>query len=940
MSQANKPLIFLKPLSPTLQKLKEVIEENAEAEGIEVFEVDSLEEIGQLLPNLGQCLTLVASPKKCAMMLQANRKIVKQLQSKTILLSPKSIPRKTLDKFMKVGLTECVVEPVNPKTLLYKVRLQLRSIVVKNDEEEEMNNRLSESSHMQDEVDAKAKMRAEKGVIMDEEAEDLYAREKKERAEEVEIEREDKKKKNNYKEEAIDGFYKGKSKKAEEVSLDEEDSSKKKGYQEEAIDGHYKGKKSQAEEVLDGSMGGKKKAKQEAFEEDEPIEKLKKPTLNIEGPEDLARGLEQELLEEEAKSLKKKIGPTLDIEEEEKSPKEKGDVEDLGGHYKGKIGKSLDLEDDKDPLLQEEEQEEVAIEKRKKRMALTLEEDKGEGEFLDEREEEDFSPLKNKKKANLQLTEDDPEFLDKNEEAPINEEKEKKKAKLNIVEDSEKDPIKREAFQESEREGKNHDNKADHLDGYLRGGAAKKPTLETEEDEDLYHDAEREELIKAKKEKKANLTLEDEEKDPLHGEKEYDEDLNEFKKKKKSLSLEEDGDYSKEPLSKKNEEERERRKSSFVEDSSDGYSRGKGSSELDKHQDSHNRTNARADKIKTHYSSKESLKHNEDDWGNGFGKEKKQDLEFDSQNKDEKELIIKKDDLGEQTIDYGQLKKQFEDISIDGVRNKKKEYGIFDNVAKIKTYRKRVMSLDGTPEEMEFEEVHEDKIEIESHQVFEPTSLGMEIAVQVLNHYYAEDVDSWKLCHFIHQKVKEQFKGDTIFYSFKDSAVSKAFYNGHIINSVGEEPIKPKESELEELTRLERKEVEKDYEADLKEYQRELTLIQTQWNEKYGPRLNEWKEFKTPSWKDHTFQDPINEFIFPFYEGVTLMGLAVFIPTEGFSELNAESLEAVFEVARGIIITEYHQVKGEGQIRTNDQNPEPKEEKKSGFFGRLFKKAG
>jgi len=67
MSDESKPLIFLEPLSDTLKQLKQVFEENAESEGIELYEVDDLEEAGQLIPNLGQSLILTASPKKCAM---------------------------------------------------------------------------------------------------------------------------------------------------------------------------------------------------------------------------------------------------------------------------------------------------------------------------------------------------------------------------------------------------------------------------------------------------------------------------------------------------------------------------------------------------------------------------------------------------------------------------------------------------------------------------------------------------------------------------------------------------------------------------------------------------------------------------------------------------------------------------------------------------------
>ena len=225
MAQKNKPLIFLEPLSQTLQKLKEIISENAESEGIEVFQVDEIAEMAQLLPTVGQSLTLTSSPKKCAIFLQSNKRNIKSLQSKTLLLSPKAIPRKTLDKFMKVGLTECIVEPVNPKTLLYKVRLQIRSLSTQ-DEEEEMSSRFSKDVKA-DDNDKNGKLRTEKGVIWDDE--ETPDGEKKERKEMEEVLIDDpKKSKKKYQEESIDGYYKGKKKEQEEVELDLEGKPKKK----------------------------------------------------------------------------------------------------------------------------------------------------------------------------------------------------------------------------------------------------------------------------------------------------------------------------------------------------------------------------------------------------------------------------------------------------------------------------------------------------------------------------------------------------------------------------------------------------------------------------------------------------------------------------------------------------------------------------------------
>ena len=110
--------------------------EMAENDGIEVYDIDSITEFNQLFSAVGQSVCIFGNPKKCAQALQANRKVNSKLHSKILLLTQKPIPRKTLEKFEKIGLTECINEPVAPKTLLYKVRLQLKSIASIEEQEE------------------------------------------------------------------------------------------------------------------------------------------------------------------------------------------------------------------------------------------------------------------------------------------------------------------------------------------------------------------------------------------------------------------------------------------------------------------------------------------------------------------------------------------------------------------------------------------------------------------------------------------------------------------------------------------------------------------------------------------------------------------------------------------------------------------------------------
>lgn len=133
-----KPLVFLLPLSERLQQLKDSVEESAEAENIEIFEVETLDEFNELSPHLGQYLAMCSNPKLCARLLQLNTRNIKRSESKVILLSAKQYPRKTIDRLNKLGLTDFIMENVAAKTLQYKVKLQMRSIKIQEDEEEEV----------------------------------------------------------------------------------------------------------------------------------------------------------------------------------------------------------------------------------------------------------------------------------------------------------------------------------------------------------------------------------------------------------------------------------------------------------------------------------------------------------------------------------------------------------------------------------------------------------------------------------------------------------------------------------------------------------------------------------------------------------------------------------------------------------------------------------
>ncbi len=135
----KKQLVIVPPKSEALQKLNEVLDGIANEEGIEISVIESDLELAQFIGSAGQCLVAFSSAKKCALFLQENRFLLSRFHTKVILFTPKEIPTKVLTKFIKLGLTEALLENAPPKTLLYKVKLLLRSIKASTGEKEDKN---------------------------------------------------------------------------------------------------------------------------------------------------------------------------------------------------------------------------------------------------------------------------------------------------------------------------------------------------------------------------------------------------------------------------------------------------------------------------------------------------------------------------------------------------------------------------------------------------------------------------------------------------------------------------------------------------------------------------------------------------------------------------------------------------------------------------------
>ncbi|MBT3585724.1 MAG: hypothetical protein HN509_12540, partial [Halobacteriovoraceae bacterium] len=425
--------------------------------------------------------------------------------------------------------------------------------------------------------------------------------------------------------------------------------------------------------------------------------------------------------------------------------------------------------------------------------------------------------------------------------------------------------------------------KADEIEKYLKSKNLHKSNDEISDLDDIH-----------KKEKQVSLEVEEEEKE-REG---HSEDLGtkaDRLKKGATLDIEEEPDELKEGSGKGDE--------------SDGHMRSKKLSAVEEEEKKkRKRVNARADKIETHYSSKKGIKHGDQNW-DGLAQEADWDEQPEEKLEEfEKELIYEQKDLGEQTIDYKKIKADFDTIKYEKLDDKIKIVETEDGPVKKKTrfVKKKVINSLWEDEDILFEELIEDDEDEYIPPVFEPNSCGLEFAIEALNMCYddqLEDVDFFK---YIAETVLNEKDGLSAFYFYESK--SKMFYDGYIGHL----------------------ELETDDPDDEKE---------EAWEELSEENLAKWQESTLPVWKDATFQEEENEFIYPFFEGQNNMGFAVVHFENQISQDDAKFIEVLLESARGIYLTNSHAAGGKGVYGEKKKKETAKLSK--GLMGSLFgRKAG
>ncbi len=132
----KKSVVFILPMSKTLDQLKTALMQNADAEGLDLLDCQNYEEALQVVPTVAPALLISSDPRTVAQFLNSGKKNIKSGQNKTILISDKKLPLKAMQKLDKLGLTDHIIEPIAAKSLLYKIKIQIRALPSKKVAEE------------------------------------------------------------------------------------------------------------------------------------------------------------------------------------------------------------------------------------------------------------------------------------------------------------------------------------------------------------------------------------------------------------------------------------------------------------------------------------------------------------------------------------------------------------------------------------------------------------------------------------------------------------------------------------------------------------------------------------------------------------------------------------------------------------------------------------
>jgi|GEM_PF-1152613 len=920
--ESKKPLIIVPPMSEPLQKLKEILEGIAVEENIDIMIVETANEFNRLVGSCGQALIIMSNAKTCATLLQDTKGAIAKNNTKVILLTPKEIPQKTLVKFTKIGLTEAILENSPPKTLLYKVKLLLRSIKLQVKEEAkqqviksmlDMNANISDNQEINQEKAHIGEIESEETspekenkikAVADEESLDYLSnlKGKKSAAEDSidthwkskrektisidQSESTEEKEKKNYTEAEIDNYFRGKRKTDENQATEEVENKRKSNFEEDLSEGFLKTKKGKKEELSEPEPF----LKEEKFvhSKDEEDGKIRNFDLDLEispsEDEKKANSVEEEV---DKRSKRERLredpvdGPSITREKE---------VEDLGGHYTGKIGKTK--EEEAIPEIEELQMAELSsseIEKKKREKIIE--------------EAKDHEPKK-KNKLEETSSEKDPsegqvDHIDNFLRGSLQNENEEEKAGDDFLDAKEvENPIEKEE-KNRKKEQKLEDNedlyereKAEMLDANdLLDKEREKTELASSEDDNLSRDSESVESIDKYMRSKAAQKAKEEK---------------EFGHRDFSAKSEEVEDEEKKDLDKTNLEEDERKRRSLAQTNIE---------EKERQKDVHE---GQTDRISTYYGM-DNRSEKEHDWD--INHEKSASVEVQSKKPQREESVKldliksasenklsqnkKKIDDSETTIDYRKLKEEFEAIS------------------KGESTDGSAISTTGQSGKNPFE-INEDG------KVIEVASTSVDFVIEILNLINLSDTKPSAITKTVALKLAQNEKAYFVAYKYKSNEKKyEVFFNTY--------------SELADLSLNSEKEKFEIINKDEKNGELCHSFTMPTWicrsisDEKDGF----WRDIELPRWAHNELTDKEVELVYPFFDGVERLGFIHILFPQGLNTSNEKNIILYVEMLRTVFLEFATKTQA---AQDSESTPEDGANKKNvlGFFGSIFgkKKAG
>jgi hypothetical protein len=918
--ESKKQLIIVPPMSEPLQKLNEVLQGIASDEAIDISMIDEASELNQFIGVSGQCLVVFSTPKKCATFLQENRSVLAKTHSKVILLTPKEIPVKTLVKFVKLGLTESILDSSPPKTLLYKIKLLLRSIkssTSQQDNKDQVVKSMIDANHASN---SKNDNEAENVDVAKEESLNYLKKDPKNKKDKGQNELDYEgtlKGKSNFQEDSIDTnwkskrkielsedmngeegslkaesdgqsdidmYYRGKKKKNDNIELDiEEDRPKKTAALEDLEEDLREKRKLDQFEEMESTASNKKRSQYVESEEEDFILKPESQPLDLDSPEETLEKIA--LTESEKEEKQKKELDEFEALLSEAKKRQKENSEDLGGHYKGKINNS-----------QNEEYEEDAIEESKQYDNSDLKEDHRE--------------------RRLDLDDENDELKEKTLDNENNDDKEDQTdgsvdhLNSNMLSDK-GSTDKLSTYMKSEREKKGRD----ELESTNEINFLPKKKNELSEEDESPLEKQDNNLIEAASLKKKNNDSSEE--DNSLAEKQIKLDLepgssNENDRQSKNdLSEEEkntsetldklqliDGELESQARTKSDEAEELSLKKSNLRDPDMGPEK------------ENMISNGKVDKIDTFYRNGKGKK-TEHSWDNLTDKSDSINFNLEKGTRSDGNTGKNgaKNNAGEITIDYRKLKEEFEYIARNGTA---------ENIDTQK--RNHTLGLADSEDQGSF-------------KVIEVDARGFEFGIEVVNLIYQKETKPIDFYKLISTELISQYSAYPIFYSYKTSTNqhTEAFDSfAQFDNS---------------LVSLELKEWWNITKANTSLFHHYFDKTMTTWLCREIPDKSGngqfWEDVELPSWAINELKDKKVEMIFPYFDGVERMGVAILFFPFGVNPSKERSLTVTLEMVRTILLDSIQRkINTDVKKSTLENEDVPVEGKKniislfSGFFKR------